>query len=97
MVLSLKGHFCTSGMKMPCQPGYYCPERRLSNQLKCEAGYYCSIVTENHQMCHPGSYSEAKATECSSCQPGTEGGSEISADLIQDKCQLDSALFSKSF
>ena len=79
MLSPLLGHYCTAGMKIPCESGHYCPERGLKSQSECEAGFYCSTVTSQHQMCHPGNYSEARATECTPCQPGTEASFEMTA------------------
>ena len=79
MLTPLKGHFCTAGMKTPCQPGYYCELRGLDHQRECEAGYFCSTVTEIQLSCPPGNYSEAKALQCIPCQPGTEASFEMIA------------------
>ena len=79
MLTPLKGHFCTSGMRFSCESGHYCELRRLNHQRECEAGYFCSTVTEIQLACPSGKYSQAKATECTPCQPGTEASFEISS------------------
>ena len=72
-LLSIKGHFCSNGIKTACDPGFYCGGESLTIQSECTAGYQCpnSISKE---ICSTGYFSNAKATRCSQCLAGTKAG-----------------------
>ena len=68
---SIKGYFCANGIKVACDSGYFCGGEGLAIQSECKAGYECpnSLLQE---YCNPGYFSEAKATVCTPCPPGTK-------------------------
>ncbi|XP_070552128.1 fibrillin-2-like [Ptychodera flava] len=63
-----------AGECLTCEPGFYCPEKGLTNMTACPAGWYCGGGSFTPQACPVGTFQPFEymisSDNCTDCPPG---------------------------